>query len=204
MLILSDTLFASDPVHNNKASLGARAYEAFGAMLRVNPSIDLGFPAFDVAQRDHENLNQILRVNSSIDDMSAFYACAASQRDLKHRNQMHIEIRLNQVGRGRLSRSSQPAPREEWVNASQELNAPNGDDLFEAICISRVYSLLRLHPSICMLQLNDTTNTGLSINPCLSLFCYGYLLRFKFKVACESRKELCLSRRSLPTQSRKN
>jgi hypothetical protein len=28
----------------NNTSLGARAFEAFGAMLRVNPIIDLDFP----------------------------------------------------------------------------------------------------------------------------------------------------------------
>jgi hypothetical protein len=49
MLILDDNLFSSrDPVHT-KASLGAQACEAFGAMLRVNTSIELDLPVFDAA-----------------------------------------------------------------------------------------------------------------------------------------------------------
>jgi hypothetical protein len=38
------------------------------------------------------------------------------------------------------------------------LNAPNDDDPFEIGCL---YSLLRLNPSVCMLELNDITNSGL-------------------------------------------
>jgi uncharacterized protein YoaH (UPF0181 family) len=46
MVLLDDDLFVSDPDHT-KASLGGEAYEAFGAMLRVNTSIKLDLPTFD-------------------------------------------------------------------------------------------------------------------------------------------------------------
>jgi hypothetical protein len=125
VLGLDDDFFPSDPVHT-KADLGAQAYEAFGAMLRVNTSIDLHLPAFD-----------------------------ATFGAIKPFHQMHIEKRLNEVGRGRLLASIQ-TPREEWIIALQELNAP-GDDLFEVGCR---YSLLRLNPSVCLLEPNHTTNSG--------------------------------------------
>jgi hypothetical protein len=117
ILHLDDSLFASARVHT-KASLGAQAYEAFGAMLRVNTSIELDLPVFD----------------ADVDD----------QRLADSRNQMLIEQRLNEVGRGRLLALSQ-TPREEWVNALQELNSRNDDDLLEISCL---YSLLRLNPSV--------------------------------------------------------
>jgi hypothetical protein len=126
-LVLDDNFYS---VHtNNKATLGAQAYEAFGTMLRVNTSIELDLPVFD----------------ADVDD----------QRLVDYRNLMLIEQRLNEVGRGRLLVSSQ-TPREEWVEALQELNAPNDDDLFVVSCL---YSLLRLNPSICLLELNDTNNS---------------------------------------------
>jgi hypothetical protein len=127
---LDDDSVARDPVHT-RASLGAQAYEAFGAMLRINSSIELDLPTFD--------------------------ADVGDEREIEYFNQILIEQRLNEVGRGRLLASSQ-TPREEWVNALQELNAPNDDDLFEIGCL---YSLLRLNPSVCMLELNDITNSGL-------------------------------------------
>jgi hypothetical protein len=105
LLRLSDDLFASDYVPT-RASLGAQAYEAFGAMFRVNTSINVLFP--DVF----------------LDD----------EKDIVYFNQMHIEQRMNEVGRGRLLASSQ-TPREAWVDALQELNAPNDDDLFEVSCL---------------------------------------------------------------------
>jgi hypothetical protein len=129
-LVLHDSVFGGDHV-NTKAYLGAQAYDAFGAMLRVNTSIELVHPVFDAAVGD--------------------------ERDIEHFNQMRIEQRLNQVGRGRLWASSQ-TPREEWVDALQELNAPNDNYLFEVGCL---YSLLRLNPSVCLMDLNDTTNSGL-------------------------------------------
>jgi hypothetical protein len=128
MLFLNDTMVSSrDPVHA-KAYLGAQAYEAFGAMLRVNTSIelDLPIPPFDDAVVD--------------------------ERDIKHYDQMRIEQRLNEVGRRRLLALSQTT-REDWVKTLQELNAPNENYLFEVSCL---YSLLQLHPDVCMLELNDT------------------------------------------------
>jgi hypothetical protein len=129
ILLLEDLVY-SDPAHPN-ASLGAQAFEAFGAMLRVNTSIKLHLPTFDDAVGD--------------------------ERDMEHFNQMCIEHRLNEAGRGRVLVSNQ-TPREDWVNALQELNAPNDDDAFKVSCL---YSLLRLNPSVCLLELNDTTNFGL-------------------------------------------
>jgi hypothetical protein len=117
LLVLDDSLFASIHVRT-KASLGAQAYEAFGTMLRVNTSIKLTLPTFD-------------------DDVG-------DERDIEHFKQMRIEQRLNKVGRGILLTSSQ-MPREEWVDALQELNAPNDDERFEVSCL---YSLLRLNPSV--------------------------------------------------------
>jgi hypothetical protein len=125
ILLLDDSLFDGEHL-NTKASLGALAYEAFGAMLRVNTSLILILPAFD--------------------------ADVVDERDIKHFDQMRIEQRLNEVGRGRLLASSQ-TPREDWINTLQELNTPNDNYLFEVSCL---YSLLKLHPDVCMLELNDT------------------------------------------------
>jgi hypothetical protein len=121
MLFLNDTMVSSrDPVHTN-AYLGAQAYEAFGAMLRVSTSIKLDLPPFD-------------------DDFG-------DQKEIWYFDQLCIEQQLNIVGRGRLLASNH-TPREEWVDALQELNAPNDDDRFEVGCL---YSLLQLNPSVCML-----------------------------------------------------
>jgi hypothetical protein len=70
-------LFASDPVYT-KAYLGAQAYEAFCAMLRVNAGIKLILPD------------------------ALFDATVGDERNIDHLNQMRIEQRLNEVGRGRL------------------------------------------------------------------------------------------------------
>jgi hypothetical protein len=120
IILLDEMLFISTFVLS-KASLGAQAYEAFGAMLRVNTGLDLELPTFD--------------------------ANASNEMDIGHFKQMRIEQRLNGVGRGRLLASSQ-TPREEWVNALQKLNGPNIRDLSDVNCM---YSLLRLHPDVCML-----------------------------------------------------
>jgi hypothetical protein len=128
-LLLNDNLFASASVHT-KAYMGTQAYEAFGAMLRVNTSIEL--------------------------DLSALDADVVDQRLVDSRNQILIEQRLNEVGRGRLLASSQ-TPREEWVDALQELNARNDNDLFKVGCL---YSLLQLNPLVCLSKLNNTTNSG--------------------------------------------
>jgi hypothetical protein len=109
-------------------ALSAPAYDAFGAMLRVNTSVVLELPPF----RDRTGNKRLV---------------------LSH-NRMLIEQRLNEVGRGRLLASSQ-TPREAWVDALNELNAPNVDVAFKVSCL---YSLLRLHPDVCMLELDHTTN----------------------------------------------
>jgi hypothetical protein len=116
---------------HTKASLSARAYEACCAMLRVNTSITVDLPVFDAALVDQRLVD----------------AC----------KQMLIELQLNNVGRGRLLASNQ-TPREAWVNVLQELNARNDDALLEYGCLN---SLLRLNPSVCLLELNDTTNSVL-------------------------------------------
>jgi hypothetical protein len=104
----------------HSVALGVQAYKAFAAMLRVNTSLVLELPPF---QTD-----------------------GADERLLECRNQMHIERRLNQVGRGRLL-SSSLTTREEYVDALHELNTYNPKDppTFQVSC---VYSLLRLDPSV--------------------------------------------------------
>jgi hypothetical protein len=103
-----------------KATLGAQAYEAFSAMLRINTSLVLKLPPDDPA--------------------------GADERLRDSREQIRIEQRLNQVGRGRLLASRQTT-RAEYVDALNELNSDNDDDLF-AFQVSCLYSLLRLNPSI--------------------------------------------------------
>jgi hypothetical protein len=121
---------------NTKASLGAQAYKEFGAMLRVNTRIRLDLPVLDAEVVD--------------------------PRLVDSRNLMLIENRLNEIGRGNLLASSQ-TPKEEWVNALQKLTTLNGDDLFEVDLfeVGCLYSLLRLNPSVCLLEMNDTTNSVL-------------------------------------------
>jgi hypothetical protein len=103
----------------DKATLGAQSYEAFSAMLRVNTSLVLKVLLSEAAGAD------------------------ATLRN--HVNQMIIEQRLNQVGRGRLV-SSRQVTKQEWVDALHELNSCNADDppAFEVSCL---YSLLRSNPS---------------------------------------------------------
>jgi hypothetical protein len=117
---------------HNEVALGASTYEALSAMLRVNRSLVMKLPPFKTA--------------------------GADERLLESQKQMRIEQRLNEVGSGKLLVSNQ-STREEWVDALRELSARNGDDLFEVSCL---YSLLQLHPDVCMLQHTDTSNnTGL-------------------------------------------
>jgi hypothetical protein len=114
-------------------TLGAQAYEAFAAMMRVNTSLVLEVP----------------RVPG-----------AGDERILEFRKQMLIEQRLNKVGRGRLLASRQTT-KEEWVDALHKLNftqfndsPPFGDynlNDSRAFRVSCLYSLLRLYPSVvCM------------------------------------------------------
>jgi hypothetical protein len=105
----------------NQATLGAQAYEAFSAMLCVNTSLVLEPPPYD----------------------------GADERLLEARYQMGIELRLNQVGRGKLL-SSSLTTREEYVDALHELNTYNAK-YSPAFQVSCLYSLLRLKPSVaCM------------------------------------------------------
>jgi hypothetical protein len=100
----------------------AAVYDAFSAMMRVNTSLVLKLPPFET---------------SGADEMLA-----------DSRNQMHIEQRLNRVGRGRRMVLHQ-ATREDWVYSLHEVSSYNVDDshAFQGSCL---YSLLRLNPSISM------------------------------------------------------
>jgi hypothetical protein len=71
---------------------------------------------------------------------------------------MVIEQRLNQVGRGRLLTPSYHTTREEWVNALHEMSTLDANDP-SAFNVSGLYSLLRLNPAICMLIVNDTSES---------------------------------------------
>jgi hypothetical protein len=120
-ITLSTDVFGSQL--DNEATLGAPAYEAFSAMLRVNTSLVLEVPPLDTADADE-------RLHES-------------------REQMIIEQRLNQVGRGRLLASKQTTI-EEYVDALHDLNPYSVNDS-PAFQVSGLYSLLRLNPSIvCM------------------------------------------------------
>jgi hypothetical protein len=109
----------------HKATLGAPAYEAFSAMLRVNTSLVLLLPSLKSA--------------------------GADRKSLESHGQMRIEQRLNQVGRGRLLASSNHTTREEWVDALSDLNFSDINDA-PAFRVSCLYSLLRLNPSVVCLS----------------------------------------------------
>jgi hypothetical protein len=124
---LTDSVHTSDQTQN-KASLGAQAYEAFSTMLRVNTSLlTFELPPLDTAGGD--------------------------QRVLDSRDQMLIEQRLNKAGRGELLSSSQTT-REAWVDALQKLNVTTDDDT-PTFHVSCLYSLLRLKPPAWMLELTS-------------------------------------------------
>jgi hypothetical protein len=107
---------------HNQYTFGVHAYDAFSAMLRVNTSLVLYLPPFELTGR-------------------------VDARLLESRNKMLIEQRLNQVGRGRLMASRQTS--EEYVDALHELNSFNVRDP-PAFQVSCLYSLLRLNPSVCI------------------------------------------------------
>jgi hypothetical protein len=117
----------------NKAHLGAQAYEAFSAMLRVNTS-SLTF------------------------ELSLLDTAGGDQRVLDSRDQMLIEQCLNKAGRGELLSSSQTT-RATWVDALQKLIVTTGDDtpVFHVSC---PYSLLRLKPPAWMFEPSDTYSSG--------------------------------------------
>jgi hypothetical protein len=118
-ITLSDT--EGDRIVRNKAALGARSYQAFAAMLRVNTNLDLELPPLDVAVRD--------------------------ERIFEAYTQMQIEQRLNEVGRGELLSSSQTT-KMEWVDALHELSISNEFNESDAFLLSCRFSLLRLKPEV--------------------------------------------------------
>jgi hypothetical protein len=135
-VVLANVL-RSDHQVQNKATVGVQAYEAFSAMLRVNTSLTLQLPPFNTAGGD--------------------------RRVLESHNQMCIEAHLNKAGRGELLSSSQKT-RAAWVDALQKLNAIYVTQPYystPAFQVSCLFSLLRLNPAVCMLQPNDTSNSGL-------------------------------------------
>jgi hypothetical protein len=127
---------------SNAAILGAPAYKAFAAMLRINTNLFLELPEFETAGSDERLL------------------------DLESWKHMHIEQRLNEVGRKRLLASKHPTKaewvlareitKEDWVNAFYELSShddENDDDDDEPaeLRLSCLFSLLLLNPSVvCM------------------------------------------------------
>jgi hypothetical protein len=116
--------YFDDPRPHKTDTLGVQAYEAFSAMLRVNTSLVLELPPFE------------------------FETDGVDERLFESYNQMVIECRLNQVGRGRLMASRQTT-RQEYTDALNGLNSDSVDDP-PAFRVSCLYSLLRLHPAVCM------------------------------------------------------
>jgi hypothetical protein len=123
---------------SNAAILGAPAYKAFAAMLRINTNLLLDLPEFETAGSDERLL------------------------DLESWKQMYIELRLNEVGRAILLASKlttggewEQATKEMWVDALYELSSNESssdvDPLRISCSISCLFSLLRLNPSVvCM------------------------------------------------------
>jgi hypothetical protein len=136
---LCELTLTLDPVRRridlqNVDSMSAPAYDAFCAMLRVNTGLTLDLPPFDFAGCDEKLIDSV--------------------------NRMRIEQELNGVGRGRLLSSSQT---EGWVRAMDDLNLYTNDDETPEFNVSCLYSLLRLNPSVCLLDHNYdyTTSSGL-------------------------------------------
>jgi hypothetical protein len=136
---LCELTLTLDPVRRridlqNVDAMGAPAYDAFCAMLRVNTGLILELPPFDDDAGDEKLINSV--------------------------NGMRIEQELNDGGRKRLLSSSQ-TPREDWVEALDAMNFNNDDETPE-FNVSCLYSLLRLNPSVCLLDHNNcTTNSVL-------------------------------------------
>jgi hypothetical protein len=135
---LCELTLTLDPVRprldlQNVDAMSAPAYDAFCAMLRVNTGLILELPPFDDDGGDERLIDSV--------------------------NQMRIEQELNGGGRRRLLSSSQ-TPREDWVKALYDMNFNNDEETPE-FNVSCLYSLLRLNPSVCLLDLNCTTNSGL-------------------------------------------
>jgi hypothetical protein len=103
-----------------RVPFGVNAYDAFSKMLRANTNLQLTVPCL---------------------------SSDASPTLQKHYKELCIEIRLNEVGRGRLLESTQ-TPREAWFNAMDELNNESRDETC-GIQLDCLYSLLQLNPEIC-------------------------------------------------------
>jgi hypothetical protein len=131
-IILAHLPLSTDNPLPNTYAFGTPAYEAFGAMLRRNTSLNLVLPPFSCTDGD--------------------------QRLLESCTQVAIEQRLNQVGRGRLLASSGHNTREEWVDALHKLSTYDAIDSpsFDVSCL---YTLLRLHPAVCMSRVDDSKET---------------------------------------------
>jgi hypothetical protein len=135
IVALAEALTVNTRLHvvrlHDTYGLGAPAYEAFGAMHRVNTNISL--------------------------ELSPYVNDIGDERRLELYNQMRIEQRLNSAGRGTLL-SVDHSPREEWVHALHELNATNANaNESPAFEISCLYSLLRLNPNVCSSQVVEPT-----------------------------------------------
>jgi hypothetical protein len=137
---LRELTLTLDPVRRridlqNVDAMSAPTYDAFCAMLRVNTGLILELPFFDDAGGDERLVNSV--------------------------NRMRIEQELNSRGRKRLLSSSQ-TPREDWVEALYDMNFNNDDETPE-FNVSCLYSLLRLNPSVCLLDHNYDyiANSGL-------------------------------------------
>jgi hypothetical protein len=120
-ITLSNNTVLDQARHIATGTFGVPAYEALTAMLRVNTNLVIEFPLFET-----DGVDETL---------------------CESRDQLRIEQRLNQVGRGRLLASRQTT-REEYVDALHELNSYNIDDS-PAFQVSCLYSLLILQPAVC-------------------------------------------------------
>jgi hypothetical protein len=104
----------------NIDTLGTPTYEALSVMLRVNTGLVVGLPKCSTTGGD--------------------------QRLLESFSQIHIENRLNKVGRGRLLTSC-CTTKENWVDALHELSS-NEVDESDAFRLSCMFSLFRLNPEV--------------------------------------------------------
>jgi hypothetical protein len=127
-ICLRNTCKASNSAYHSSQppnTLGAEAYKAFIAMLKINMNIRLKLPNLE-SDADSET-----RVQQSL---------------------MRIERNLNEAYCGSLVASNQTT-REEWVNALQRLN--DSCEKNEINCgtgsfhLSCVYSMLQLNPGLC-------------------------------------------------------
>lgn len=130
MLCLSNTPSSTGCSLLNQDALGAPAYDALGAMLRVNTSLDLELPD----PFPHSDVGDQTRL-------------------LESRKQMIIEQQLNEVGRGYLLALSSHTAKEDWVDALHNLSSYNDSPSFEVSCL---YNLLRLSPEICIRKAGAT------------------------------------------------